>query len=44
MAMYVEFEQFDELEEKFFYIEEEETLIVAQYVDDNIEDFAEIIK
>jgi hypothetical protein len=44
MAMYEQFEQFDELEEKFFYIEEEETLIVAQYVDDNIEDFAEIIK
>lgn len=43
MAMYVEFEQFDELEEKFFYIEEEETLIVAQYVDDNISDFAEVI-
>jgi hypothetical protein len=44
MAMYEQFEQFDELEEKFFYIEEEETLIVAQYVDDNIEDFAEVIK
>ena len=43
MAMYVEFEQFDELEEKFFYIEEEETLIVAQYVDDNISDFAQVI-
>lgn len=43
MAMYEQFEQFDELEEKFFYIEEEETLIVAQYVDDNIEDFAEVI-
>ena len=43
MAMYEQFEQFDELEEKFFYIEEEETLIVAQYVDDNIEDFAEIV-
>ena len=44
MAMYEQFEQFDELEEKFFYIEEEETLIVAQYVDENIEDFAEVIK
>ena len=43
MAMYEQFEQFDELEEKFFYIEEEETLIVAQYVDDNISDFAEVI-
>ena len=44
MAMYVDFEQFDELEEKYFYIEEEETTIVAQYVDDNIEDFAEVVK
>jgi len=40
MAMYADFEQFDELEEKFFYIEEEETLLIAQYVDDHMEDFA----
>lgn len=44
MAMYEQFEQFDDLEEKFFYIEEEELSIVAQYVDENIEDFAEIVK
>jgi hypothetical protein len=43
-AMYLDFEQFDELEEKFFYIEEEETAIIAQYVDENLEDFAEIVK
>lgn len=43
MAMYVDYEQFDELEERFFYSEEEETAIVAQYVDENIEDFAEIV-
>lgn len=43
MAMYVDYEQFDELEEKFFYSEEEETAIVAQYVDENLEDFAEIV-
>ena len=42
-AMYVDFEQFDELEEKFFYIEEEETAAIAQYVDENLEDFAEIV-
>jgi len=42
-AMYVDFEQFDELEEKFFYTEEEETRIIAQYVDENLEDFAEIV-
>lgn len=44
MAMYTDFEQFDELEEKFFYIEEEETGIIAQYVDENLEDFAEVVK
>lgn len=43
MAMYVDFEQFDELEERFFYIEEEETLIIAQYVGEHLEDFAEIL-
>jgi len=43
-AMYVDFEQFDELEEKFFYIEEEEIGIVAVYVDEHMEDFAEIVK
>ncbi|MGI6074019.1 MAG: DMP19 family protein [Fermentimonas sp.] len=43
MAMYERFEQFDDLEEKFFYIEEEELSIVAHYVDENIEDFAEVI-
>jgi len=43
-AMYVDFEQFDELEEKFFYLEEEEIDIIAVYVDEHIEDFAEIVK
>lgn len=48
-AMYVDFEAFDELEEKFFFIEEEETTLIAQYVDENLDDFAgppliEIIK
>ena len=44
MAMYEQYEQFDELEEKYMEIEEEQTYIIAQYVDDNIEDFATIIK
>ena len=43
-AMYVDFEQFDELEEKFFYIEEEEIGMIATYVDEHIEDFAEVLK
>ncbi|MPN58460.1 hypothetical protein SDC9_206165 [bioreactor metagenome] len=41
--MYVDFEQFDELEEKFFYLEEEETALIAQYVDEHLEDFVEIV-
>jgi hypothetical protein len=44
MAMYEQFEQFDELEEKYMEIEEEETSIIAAYVDENIEDFAEVVK
>src|SRR5690606_645629 len=44
IAMYVDVEEFDDLEEKFFYIEEEETTIIAQYVDEHLEDFAEIIQ
>lgn len=44
MAMYERFEQFDELEEKYMEIEEEQTAIIAEYVDDNIEDFAEVVK
>lgn len=42
-AMYVDFEVFDELEEKYFDIEEEQTAIIAAWVDDHISDFAEII-
>lgn len=44
MAMYEQFEQFDELEEKYMEIEEEQTAIIAEYVDENIEDFAEVMK
>jgi hypothetical protein len=44
MAMYEQFEQFDELEEKYMEIEEEETSIIASYVDEHIEDFAQVVK
>ncbi len=44
MAMYEKFEQFDELEEKYMEIEEEQTALIAQYVDENLEDFAEVVK
>lgn len=43
-AMYVEFEVFDDLEEMYFDIEEKQTALIAAYVDEHIEDFAEIIK
>ncbi len=44
MAMYEQFEQFDELEEKYMEIEKEQTAIIAEYVDENIEDFAKVVK
>jgi hypothetical protein len=43
-AMYVDFEQFDDLEEQFFYCEEKEIALIASFVDDNIERFAEVVK
>ena len=42
-AMYVDFEQFDKLEERYFEIEEEQTAIIAAYVDEHVADFAEIV-
>lgn len=43
-AMYVDFEAFDELEEQYFNIEEHQTALIAAYVDEHIDDFAEIEK
>jgi hypothetical protein len=43
-AMYVDFDVFDELEEQYFEMEEEQTTIIASFVDEHIEDFAEIIE
>ena len=43
-ALYVDFEVFDELEERYFDIEEEQTAIIAAYVDEHIADFGEILK
>ena len=42
-ALYVDFEQFDDLEEIYFDIEEQQTALIAAYVDNNIADFAEVI-
>jgi acyl-CoA reductase-like NAD-dependent aldehyde dehydrogenase len=43
MAMYVDFEEFDDLEEKYFLIEEEETSRIVQFVKEHIEDFVDSI-
>jgi len=43
-ALYVDFEVFDELEELYFDIEEQQTNLIAAYVDNHIADFAEIVK
>ena len=42
-AMYVDFEVFDELDEKYFSIEKEETATIARFVDKNRNLFAEIL-
>jgi hypothetical protein len=42
-AMYVDFEVFDDLEESYFEMEEQQTALIAAYVDEHISDFAEII-
>lgn len=42
-AMYVDFEVFDDLEERYFDIEEQQTALIAAYVDEHIVDFAEIV-
>lgn len=44
MAMYEQYEAFDELEEEFLDMEEKVTATVARYVDGHLELFAKIIK
>lgn len=44
MAMYEQYEAFDDLEEAYLDMEEQVTAKVASYVDDHIELFAKIIK
>lgn len=43
MAMYEQYEAFDDLEDAYLEMEEEITALVASYVDDHIELFAKII-
>jgi len=42
-AMYVDFEVFDDLEELYFDMEEQQTALIAAYVDEHIANFAEIV-
>ena len=44
MAMCERYEVFDDLEERFSEMEEEVTGQVARYVDEHLEQFAEIVK
>ena len=41
--MYVDFEVFGELEEKYFSIEKEETSTIARFVNENRSLFAEVV-
>ena len=43
MAMYEQYEAFDGLEDEFLEHEEEWTTLVATYVDEHLEEFAEIV-
>ena len=42
MAMYEQYEEFDDLEEEFLENEEETTAIIAGYIDEHLEEFANI--
>jgi len=42
MAMYEQYEEFDDLEEEFLENEEETTSIIAGYIDEHLEEFANI--
>lgn len=44
MAMYEQYEAFDDLEDSYIEMEEEITETIARYVDEHIDMFAEIIK
>lgn len=44
MAMYEQYEVFDELEDTFIEEEEEITSHIAHYIDEHIKDFAKIVK
>lgn len=43
MAMYVDYDMFDDIEEQYFEMEEEITNLIAEYVEENISLFAKIV-
>jgi hypothetical protein len=43
MAMYEQYEEFDDLEEEFLNSEEEVSSIIAEYIDEHLEEFANIV-
>lgn len=43
MAMYEQYEAFDDLEEAYMEMEEQVTEVIARYVDEHLEQFAEIV-
>lgn len=44
MALFEQYPQFDDLDDEFVEMEEEVTELVARYIDENLENFAEIVK
>ena len=44
MALYEAYPEFDDLDDEFVDTEEEITNAVAHYIDENIEQFAEVVK
>ena len=44
MALFEAYPKFDELDDKFVEMEEEVTETLARYVDEHLEQFAEIVK
>jgi hypothetical protein len=41
--MYEDFEVFDDLEERFFEIEEDCTSVIARFVDEHLDEFGEVV-
>ena len=44
MALFEQYPMFDDLDDEFVEMEEEVTELVARYIDENIENFATVVK